>query len=327
MFILYVTSGGRDLAERLALQAEEARVLPYSEGAVAEAFGRKSPLVFIGALGIAVRAIAPYLRDKYRDPPVVVIDEAGRFVISLVSGHLGGGNELAQDLAAYLKAIPVVTTASDVRGLPALDVWARSQGLVVENWWAMRRAQALLVQKRSLLVYKEISGLELPLGLEPTAWPETAQVIISFRPGLGRSQALRLYAKVLAIGVGVNRGTRAEEVIEAIETVFREHDLCLASAAVMASAWVKKDEPGLYEAARALDLPIKFFSREEIVSVPVKKPSAAVVAAIGVPAVAEPCALLASGAKEILVPKVKKGNVTVAVARSSSPLLARSAGL
>ncbi|WP_456433237.1 cobalt-precorrin 5A hydrolase [Thermosulfuriphilus sp.] len=324
MFIVYVTRAGREMAHKVASFSEEAQIFAYSEGAIAEAFLRRKPLIFIGASGIAVRAIAPYLRDKYRDPPVLVIDEAGQFVISLVSGHLGGGNELAQELAAFLKATPVVTTASDVRGLPALDVWARSQGLVVENWWAMRWAQSLLVQRRSLLVYKEVPGLELPLGLEPTAWPETAQVVISYRMGLGRGCSLRLYPKVLGIGIGLNRGTGGEEIVSAIVSVFEEAGLSLASAALLASAWVKRDEPGLKEAAQVLDLPLSFFDKKDLSSVAVKNPSAVVMATIGVAAVAEPCALLATGARELLVPKVKVGNVTVAVAVAKRPLLVRT---
>ena len=90
-------------------------------------------LIFIGAAGIAVRLIAPYLKDKLTDPAVVVVDEAGKFAISLLSGHVGGANRLAEQTAALLNAVPVVTTASDVRGRTAIDVWAADHGLVITD--------------------------------------------------------------------------------------------------------------------------------------------------------------------------------------------------
>lgn len=96
-------------------------------------FGQKRALVFIGAAGIAVRAIAPFVRDKMTDPPVVAVDEAGHFCIPLLSGHVGGANELAERMACWLQGIPVITTATDINGIFAVDVFAARRGLCITD--------------------------------------------------------------------------------------------------------------------------------------------------------------------------------------------------
>ena len=131
------TRRGEDLARRLAEQfggsvtrIDKENPLPVW---TAQQFSEKEGLVFVGAVGIAVRAVEPHLRHKATDPAVVAVDEGGRFAIPLVSGHLGGANALAQAIAAYLGAIPVITTATDGRGLFAVDSWANAQGCLVKE--------------------------------------------------------------------------------------------------------------------------------------------------------------------------------------------------
>lgn len=108
-------------------------------------FGQADGLIYIGAAGIAVRAIAPYLKDKMTDPAVVVIDDQSRYAVSLLSGHVGGANALAEEAAQILGAVPVITTASDVRGLTAVDVWARRRGLLISDRILAKETAAALV--------------------------------------------------------------------------------------------------------------------------------------------------------------------------------------
>ena len=137
------TARGRELAGKLAasLGGEVNEGLPLKEW-TARAFETADALVFVGAVGIAVRAIAPHIVHKSLDPAVVVIDEGGNFAVSLLSGHLGGANELARKIAAVTGAEAVITTATDVRGVFAVDEWARRQKLHVENPEYIRSACA-----------------------------------------------------------------------------------------------------------------------------------------------------------------------------------------
>ena len=135
--------GGHPAVSKIQIRERGNRSLPDF---LEEAFAQQFPVLFIGALGIAVRAIAPLIRHKTVDSPVLVLDEAGQFVIPVLSGHLGGANELAQQIAESLHSAAVVTTATDVNGLFAVDVFARKNGLRVCNPEAIRYVSGKLLQ-------------------------------------------------------------------------------------------------------------------------------------------------------------------------------------
>jgi cobalt-precorrin 5A hydrolase len=299
-------------------------------GVFAEAFARGHSLVCIMAAGIVVRQIAPFLQGKNRDPAVVVVDEGGRFAVSLLSGHLGGANKLAHRVAEALGGTPVITTATDVQGLPALDLLATQSGLVIENLAEVKEiSMALLsgrpvrlVDPRGLLasvleghrhLFHEIADLEAALagiqqptvyvGYEERPWP----------PGWLRLRPLSLIA-----GVGCHKGTPASEILAFLQDIFRQAGLSLLSLRALATIAVKKDEPGLKEAARRLNVELLWFTAEELEKVPVPHPSAQAARHVGARSVSEAAALLA-GQGELLVPKQKSANVTVAVARAVSP--------
>ena len=139
--------GGHPAVSKIQIRERGNRSLPDF---LEEAFAQQFPVIFIGALGIAVRAIAPLIRHKTVDSPVLVLDEAGQFVIPVLSGHLGGANELAQQIAESLHSAAVVTTATDVNGLFAVDVFARKNGLRVCNPEAIRHVSGKLLQGETL---------------------------------------------------------------------------------------------------------------------------------------------------------------------------------
>ena len=133
--------GGHPAVSKIQIRERGNRSLPDF---LEEAFAQQFPVIFIGALGITVRAIAPLIRHKTVDSPVLVLDEAGQFVIPVLSGHLGGANELAQQIAESLHSAAVVTTATDVNGLFAVDVFARKNGLRMCNPEAIRHVSGKL---------------------------------------------------------------------------------------------------------------------------------------------------------------------------------------
>ena len=212
---------GRSLADALggtlhvpARFAPEAVAEAYSslEGWTAWAWARADALVFVGAAGIAVRAIAPHVRDKFSDPAVVSVDEAGRFVVPLLSGHVGGANELARRVAALTGGQAVVSTATDVNGLFAVDVWARERGMAITDRVLAKEVSAALLEGRPVGFASDF-GHPCPEGL--TTGPAELGVWITDRTGEGPfPRTLRLVPRSLILGIGCRRGT-PEAAIEA----------------------------------------------------------------------------------------------------------------
>lgn len=146
-------------------------------------FAQNDALIFVGAAGIAVRAIAPHCRSKAADPAVVVLDEGGKFAIPLLSGHLGGANELAQRLAAVCHAVPVITTATDGRGVFAVDEWAKRQNCAVAEPERIRYVSGALLAGQSVCYAADwaVSGTP-PAGVEPAAAADRADFALTLTP-------------------------------------------------------------------------------------------------------------------------------------------------
>ena len=326
--ILAITAGGRKLAAQLAAQLaaelDGAEVVPVDDGikaALAGAWRRYHGLVCVMATGIVVRAVAPLLSDKHRDPGLVVVDEGGQHAVSLLSGHLGGGNELARRVAAVCRGRAVITTASDVLGLPALDLWADGQQLVPAHPEVMTRAAARLVDQGALRVYSETAVDGLPAGLELVAEPAAAEIIVSIRTDWPPTTLL-LHPRCLVLGIGCNRGTPAQEMAAAIDELLAAHRLAPAAIRNLSSIDLKQDEPGLLELAASRRWPLAFYSKDELNQVAGLKPAPAVLKATGAGGVAEPAALLSSGNHQLMIRKQKWRNVTLALARANFTLSA-----
>ncbi|MGE4538498.1 MAG: cobalt-precorrin 5A hydrolase [Desulfovibrio sp.] len=291
---------------------------------VAASFHARPAHVFVCACGIAVRAIAPHLGDKYSDPAVVCLDDAGRFAISLLAGHYGGANALARDAAAWVGAVPVVTTATDAVGAPAVEMLARERGLALDNPQATRRVNAVLAAGGPVAVFD-------PLGLFPVddpavarffVWvaapepsePGTPLVVVDWRQGRPAPDRLYLRPRVLAAGVGCRRGTPATEILELIERVCRERSIAPASIGVIASIAAKRDEAGILQAAATLGARTIFYEADELAAVAVPHPSATVAQHMGTGSVCEAAAILASSGGRLVVPKTATKRATAAVA-------------
>ena len=275
-------------------------------------FAWTDAMVFVGAAGIAVRSIAPYVKDKRTDPAVLSVDELGRFVIPLLSGHIGGANALAEKLAEALGAVPVVTTATDINGRFSVDAWAARQGLAITDMGAAKKVSAAILEGNVPLCCDFPIAGELPPGTQPG---ESGQVgiCISWRNRKPFAETLLLVPPVLHLGLGCRRGTPAEKIREAVEQVLAEEGIHPKAVKCAASIDLKKDEPGLLACCAERGWPIAFYSAGELAALEGDfTPSERVLRVTGVDNVCERAAMM--GAGRLIVRKTARNGVTVALA-------------
>lgn len=346
--IICITKHGTSLGARLQAAMPEADLwvsakfseiappghIPF-EGSpskiMADLFARYTGLIFFISLGAVVRMIAPHLKDKHSDPAVLVVDERGQFAIPALSGHLGGANSLARRIGDALGATPVITTASDVTGTLAVDMLGREFGWRIAGWENATPVSAAVVNEEPVAVYQDAG--------EPGWWPadkplpKNIFVVDSFEgcaaakaalvvtdkatvPADVRAKAVLYRPRSLVVGVGCNRGTDAAEIAAAVADTLAAHNLAPQAVKGWASIDAKADEAGLLAAAAELGVSIRFFPKEALNAITVPNPSEAPMKYVGAQGVAEPAALLAAGeGADLVVPKQKVGNCTVAVAR------------
>jgi cobalt-precorrin 5A hydrolase/precorrin-3B C17-methyltransferase len=314
--IVAATANGRTRAAHLERSWPDARLYEGRPGeALHRAWKECDGIVLFLAVGATVRIVAALLEDKLRDPGVVCVDDAGRFAVALVGGHRGGANALAGRVADTLGATPVVTTASDAVGVPALDSLGARLGFKVEDDSDVAAVGAALVSGERVNL---VSDVRLPLGPLPenvvrAEDPEPPVILISDRIVGASRPAVTYRPPSLVVGVGCSRGAGVGEILALIRSSFAEARLAVKSIASLASVEAKSDEAGLLAAAEELGVPFRYYNAEALSAVEVPNPSPVVENAVGTPSVAE-ASVLASGAR-LLVEKQKSENVTVAVGR------------
>jgi cobalt-precorrin 5A hydrolase/precorrin-3B C17-methyltransferase len=316
--LVWATPRGGALAAQLERAWPDARAFPGRPGAALRAaWAESDALVAFMAAGAAIRLAAPLLAGKRVDPGLVCVDDAGRFAVALTGGHAGGANRLAARVAEALGAKPVVTTASDALGLPALDQFGADLGFRLEDGAELATVAAALVagDPVTLLSDQRWPLPPLPGNVTVAEEPVAPCLVVSDRLVEWPRPALVYRPPSLLVGVGCSRGAPAEEILDLIDTALADAALAPASVATLASVDAKRGEPGLAAAARARGWPLRFHPAGELAVVPVPNPSAAAAHAVGTPSVAE-AAALAAGRAELVVPKRKTARATVAVART-----------
>ena len=273
-------------------------------------------IVFVGAAGIAVRAVAPYLMGKAYDPAVIVIDEAGRFVIPLLSGHLGGANALAERLADGLGAQAVITTATDGREVFAVDSWARAHGCVVVDPQHIKYVSGALLRGETVGVRSDfpVDG-RLPAHISLQAEAESGFAIGYDTKAAPFAHTLHLVPRLVHIGIGCRRGTPVERIEAAVRAALDAAGVPRSAVCGAASIDVKRDEPGLLLFSAQAGLPLAFFSAEELRRTAGDfTPSAFVEQAVGVDNVCERAAVCAAGGGRLLCRETARDGVSVALA-------------
>ena len=273
-------------------------------------------IVFVGAAGIAVRAVAPYLAGKAYDPAVVVIDEAGKFVIPILSGHLGGANELAERLADDLGAQAVVTTATDGRDVFAVDNWAKDNGCTVLDPPNIKHVSGALLRGETVGVRSDfpVDG-RLPAHISLDADAESGFVIGFDTKAAPFAHTLHLVPRIVYIGIGCRRGTDAEKIESAVQEALEAAGVPRESVCDAASIDIKKDEPGLLLFCETHGLALATFPAETLRQAAGDfTPSAFVAETVGVDNVCERAAVCAAGGGRLLCRKTARDGVTVALA-------------
>ncbi len=291
---------------------------------LASTFSHYPAHIFVGAAGIAVRAIAPHLQSKDTDPCVVAMDQDGMFCVSLLSGHLGGGNALARDIADMVGAQPVITTATDRQAVPAIDLLAQQAGLGIGNIQAVKLVSGHLLDGGKAALFDPDDHLQfsqrpdLAAYFQPTTETVAADapcaVWVDYRVRPSAPGHLLLHPKNISVGIGCRRDTPCQEILDHLRTVFAAQGLHTDSIAGLASIDAKQDEPGLLEAARELGVPVTFYPPEKLQGVDVPNPSDRVQQHMGVESVCEAAALTLAANKQLIVPKTKSPRVTLAAA-------------
>lgn len=310
--------GELHMPQRLTAAFPGAAVFESLSEHVAATFHNFSAHIFIAATGVVVRVIAPWLQGKDKDPAVLVLDQEGRFCISLLSGHIGGANDLARQVALITGGQSVITTATDTAGAPAIDCMAMDAGLAIGDTGRIKYVNAALAAAKSVAVYDPGNWLGIATHdkwFNPVTSAADAAVMVGWQLPTPDSKTLALHPKCLCLGVGCRRGAPASDILEAIAIVLQDMGAARQSLAGMASVEAKRDEQGLLEAAREMELPLVFYPAATLDGVDVPTPSERVARAVGTHSVCEAAALLLAEGGGLLVAKRAFGNVTLAVAQ------------
>ncbi|OQA82297.1 MAG: Cobalt-precorrin-4 C(11)-methyltransferase [Lentisphaerae bacterium ADurb.Bin242] len=306
------------LPEEFAGDVSALRARKFTGGgfqtALNDAWNRYDAFIFVMAAGIVVRLIGKLCRNKSGDPAVVVCDEAGNYTVSLLSGHVGGGNALARDVAGITGGKPVVTTASDVENLPAFDEFAKL------HHYAILTPETLTAVAASVVNGGEIS-LEMPEELFRACFSGIPNFSLrkNRTDGIVEVHAsggsLKMRKLSFVLGIGCRKNVPAERIAEAVEAILKKYRFRREEIAVLATAELKKEEPGLLEFAKSIGKQIRFYSAGELNAVDVPHPSEAARKRLGIRSVSEAAALLAAGKNgRLYVGKQADADVTVAIA-------------
>lgn len=289
--------------------AEENKYPAYENSRCAEWAGKqmaeKHALLFIGACGIAVRAIAPFVNNKLNDSPVLVVDEFGNYVIPILSGHMGGANGLALALSEELGALPIITTATDLNHAFSVDMFAKKNHLSIANKSGIARVSSNVLQGKPLRISIENYPPSYPVDIVITTEKKHFD------------QALILRPKEYVIGMGCRKGKEPEKIAAFIRETLEQYGISPEQIYALASIDVKSEEPGLCQWSERNRIPFFTYSDEELKKVEGEFSNSEFVRSkVGVDNVCERAALKACGEGGVLL--VKKQNfdgMTIAIAK------------
>ncbi len=342
--VLAITKNGINIGEKLKelfpnwdifvpskLSNENKSITWYSEPTsdkIIELFKNSNALICLFSLGAVIRLIAPYLKDKKTDPAVIVIDDKTNFVISVLSGHIGGANELTQEISEKLNALPVITTAADVNKTIAVDLVGREFGWKIDDETTVTKISAHMVNAEPIGIFQQTGNKkwykELPKNVtiynsleELKKSNSKAHLIISDTIIDNElSQESVIYRpQSLVIGIGLHWDTTKDTIKDGIEHCLKKFNLSSKCIAKLVSIKKPEDVQGLIDLGKEMQIPVEYVNREELAEIITPNPSSTVKAFEGTASVSEAAAIKISNG-ELIVEKQKfPPNLTIAIAR------------
>lgn len=336
------TKNGRKLGERLAERLAEEVILYTKCGDVSEQAGRRpvipveesigewagkqmrenNALLFIGACGIAVRAVAPHITDKLHDSPVLVMDEQGNYIIPVLSGHMGGANEIALKISESIGAVPVITTATDLNGMFSVDLFAKKNGLFILNREGIAKVSSKVLAGKQITVSVETGHISgnggIPEGIRIVPYPPAGEVDVLITGEDGEfPAALVLKPREYVIGMGCKKGKEPEKAEAFIERTLNAAGISKEQCTALASIERKKGEQAFLQWSRKYRVPFYTYTAEQLWEVEGNfHASSFVKESVGVDNVCERAALRACGGKgELICEKHAEDGMTIAVAK------------
>ncbi len=311
---------------------ENSKINWYSEASgdkIAELFKTNDALICLFSLGAVIRLISPYMKDKKTDPAVIVIDDKTTFVISVLSGHLGGANKLSEEIAEKLNATPVITTAADVNKTIAVDLLGRELGWKIDDDSNVTKISAFMVNEEKIGVYQDAGSKDwwskkLPKNV--TIYSTIEELKNSHSKGFLIISDKKIDEEIqrnsvvyrppsLVVGIGLHWDTTKEKISEGIKSSLEKYNLSAKSIAKFVSIKKKQDVVGLIDFAKEMDVPLEYFEKEELTTIQTPNPSKTVQAFEGTASVSEASALKSSGGKLIVEKQKFPPNLTLAIAR------------
>ena len=342
--VLAITKNGINIGERLKelfpnwdifvpskLSNENKSITWYSEPTsdkIIELFKNSNALICLFSLGAVIRLIAPYLKDKKTDPAVIVIDDKTNFVISVLSGHIGGANELTQEISEKLNALPVITTAADVNKTIAVDLVGREFGWKIDDETTVTKISAHMVNAEPIGVFQQTGNKKwykkLPKNViiynsleELKKSNSKAHLIISdtIIDNELAQESVIYRPQSLVIGIGLHWDTTKDTIKDGIEHCLKKFNLSSKCIAKLVSIKKPEDVQGLIDLGKEMQIPVEYVNREELAEIITPNPSSTVKAFEGTASVSEAAAIKVSNG-ELIVEKQKfPPNLTIAIAR------------
>ena len=316
----------------LKLSNDSGDIVWYAESTsekIVHLFKDNNALICLFSLGAVIRLIAPHLKDKKTDPAVIVIDDKTNFVISVLSGHIGGANELTHTIAEKVGATPVVTTAADVNKTIAVDMVGREWGWVIEDDSTVTEVSAHMVNEEQIGVFQDAGRKDwykkLPKNVTIYDSIDSlrrsdarACLIISdrvFDDKMEDKVSVVYRPKSLVIGIGLHQNTSKETIRGGIDACLDRFKLSEKSITGMASIKKPQDVKGLIDLGREMGLVVRHVDREELAEITAPNPSETVMAFEGTPSVSEAAAIKVSGGQLVVEKQKFPPDLTIAIAR------------